>query len=151
MNIFVLDLDPKKCAQYHANTHVSKMNVEYCQIMCTVLHELGYNPPYKKTHEKHPSVLWAKQSLSNYMWLRELSFELHKEFQYRYNKTHKSGLVIEQLPIPTNLPDIGLTPFAQAMPEILRDKDPVVAYRDYYRFVKTNLLKYKRREQPYWV
>lgn len=151
MNIFVLDLDPKKCAQYHCNSHVSKMNVESAQIMCTVLSELGYEVAYKPTHAKHPCTLWAKESLSNYLWLRELSLELHLEFQYRYGKTHKSGLVIEQLPIPTNLPDIGLTPFAQAMPEILRDKDAVQAYRDYYRFCKTDLLKYKRREQPYWA
>ncbi len=28
MNIFVLDQDPKKCAEYHNNKHVVKMCVE---------------------------------------------------------------------------------------------------------------------------
>ena len=150
MNIFVLDLDPKKCAEYHVDSHVSKMNIELAQIMCTVLNEIGYSSPYKTTHTKHPCTLWAKQSLSNYLWLRELSLELHKEFQYRYNKTHKSGIVAKSLPIP-NLPDIGLTPFAQAMPEMFRESSAVQAYRDYYKFGKTKLHKYTKRQQPEWL
>ena len=28
MNIFVLDLDPRKCATYHSNSHVVKMVLE---------------------------------------------------------------------------------------------------------------------------
>jgi hypothetical protein len=150
MNIFVLDLDPKKCAQYHVDSHVSKMSLELAQIMCTVLNESGYHSPYKSTHSKHPCTVWAKQSLPNYLWLRELSLELHKEFQYRYGKTHKSGIVAEGLPIP-NLPDIGLTPFAQAMPELFREGNAVQAYRDYYKFGKTKLHKYTKRQPPEWL
>jgi len=45
MNIFVLDISPKKAAEYHLDKHVVKMNVEYAQIMCTVLksslHKMG--------------------------------------------------------------------------------------------------------------
>lgn len=151
MNIFVLDLDPKKCAQYHVDIHTSKMNLELAQILCTVLNEGGVVTPYKSTHKSHPCTKWAMQSLSNYMWVRELSFELHKEFQYRYGKSHKSALVVEQLPIPTNLPDVGLTPFAQAMPDMFKEGDVVQAYRDYYKFGKTKLHKYTKREKPEWL
>jgi hypothetical protein len=149
MNIFVLDLDPKKCAEYHVDSHVSKMNIELAQIMCTVLNEIGYSSPYKTTHTKHPCTLWAKQSLSNYLWLRELSLELHKEFQYRYNKTHKSGIVAKSLPIP-NLPDIGLTPFAQAMPDQYRHEDAVTAYRSYYHGEKASFSTWKNGNIPEW-
>ena len=150
MNIFVLDLDPKKCAQYHVNSHVSKMILEETQIMCTILNEMGIATGYRSTHAKHPCTVWAKSSLSNYMWLRELALELHKEFQYRYGKQHKSGILAELLPIP-NLPDIGMTPFAQAMPEMFRESNAVQAYRDYYKFGKTKLHKYTKREQPSWL
>lgn len=150
MNIFVLDLDPKKCAQYHVDKHCSKMILEQTQIMCAILNELGYDTPYKTTHKNHPCTVWSRQSLTNYMWLRELTIELHKEFQHRYGKCHKSGLLAESLPIP-NLPDIGMTPFAQAMPDIFREDNAVQAYRDYYKFGKTNLHKYTKRDRPNWL
>jgi hypothetical protein len=35
MNIFFLDKNVKKCAQYHVNTHVIKMRVELAQLLCT--------------------------------------------------------------------------------------------------------------------
>ncbi|SER70381.1 hypothetical protein SAMN05421690_10568 [Nitrosomonas sp. Nm51] len=37
MNIFVLDLDIKKCAQYDCDQHVSKMILESAQLLCTAL------------------------------------------------------------------------------------------------------------------
>lgn len=150
MNIFVLDIDPKKAAQYHVNSHTSKMNVEYAQIMCTVLNDLGVSTPYKSTHRNHPCTKWARESLSNYLWLRELALELHKEFQHRYGKTHKSGLVVESLPIP-NIKDFGLLPFAQAMPDEYKDKNFVTAYRNYYKHGKKDLLKYTGRDMPDWL
>jgi hypothetical protein len=36
MNIFVLDSNPKKCAQYHSNSHVVKMVLETAQLLCGV-------------------------------------------------------------------------------------------------------------------
>lgn len=150
MNIFVLDVDPRKCAQMHVDRHVSKMNIEYAQIMCTVLNDLGYESPYKSTHRQHPCTKWARESLSNYLWLRELALELHNEFRHRYGKTHKSGLVAESLPIP-NMKDFGLTPFTQAMPDEYRDKNFVKAYRNYYKYGKRDLIKYTKREIPSWL
>ena len=35
MNIFVLDLDPQKAAEYHCNKHVVKMILESAQMLCT--------------------------------------------------------------------------------------------------------------------
>jgi hypothetical protein len=37
MNIFVLDLDPRRCARYHCDFHVGKMITETAQILSTVL------------------------------------------------------------------------------------------------------------------
>lgn len=126
------------------------MNIEYAQIMCTVLNGLGYETPYKSTHKNHPCTKWARESLSNYLWLRELAFELHKEFQYRYGKTHKSGLVSESLPVP-NIKDFGFLPPAQAMPDEFKDSNFVIAYRNYYKYGKTDLLKYTKRNKPDWL
>ena len=53
---------------------------------------------------------------------------------------------------PPKIEDIGLTPFAQAMPEFYRGKDPIEAYRKYYAF-KTSYMKvnWKLEERiPTW-
>ena len=119
-------------------------------MMCTILNELGYDTPYKSTHKNHPCTVWSRESLSNYMWLRELTLELHKEYQYRYGKLHKSGLVAESLPIP-NINDYGLFPFAQAIPDEYKDKNFVKAYRAYYKGEKADICKYTKRDKPYWL
>jgi len=53
MNIFLLDLDPEKCAQAHGDKHVVKMLLEACQLLYTAHwvifypHILEYKAPSK--------------------------------------------------------------------------------------------------------
>ena len=50
------------------------------------------------------------------------------------------------------LPDTPLTEFAQAMPDYCKTQtDAVSAYRSYYLNEKRNLLKYTKRNLPYWA
>ena len=35
MNIFFLDYDAQRCAEYHCDKHVVKMIIEYAQLMST--------------------------------------------------------------------------------------------------------------------
>ncbi len=152
MNIFVLDKNINKCVQYHADQHVIKMILEYAQMLCTVLNETGVKAPYKSTHKKHPCTLWAGSSLSNWQWLKNLGLALNEEYKFRYNKekNHKSAEIIMQLPEPT-IPDIGLTEFAQAMPEEYRVKgDAVQAYRNFYIYDKSRFAKWTKRPVPQW-
>jgi len=37
MNIFILDTDPKLCAQYHCDAHVNKMILESAQMLATAI------------------------------------------------------------------------------------------------------------------
>jgi hypothetical protein len=153
MNIFVLDYDIEKAAQYHCDKHVVKMITEYAQIMCTVLQQNNIHAEYfyKPTHINHPCTIWAGKTRSNYVWLNKLAKELYKEYKYRYGgKTHKAGEVVLQLPIP-KIPVVGLTPFAQVIPEQHRRKDVVEAYRTYYIEEKMNFVSYKNRKTPYWL
>ena len=48
------------------------------------------------------------------------------------------------------LPSIGLTPFAQAMPEQYKDLDVVVAYRNYYIGEKNKFAVWKHSPKPTW-
>ena len=154
MNIFVLDLDVKKCAEYHNDKHVVKMILETAQLLCGVhhmTHQVTHQVPYKLSHKNHPCSIWARESLTNYLWLCELGLELSKEYTYRYGKRHKSQDVIEWC--LTNKPyicDKGFTEPAKAMPDKYKVKSVVESYRNYYNGDKVSFSKWKNREIPNW-
>jgi len=152
MNIFILDTDIKKCAQYHCDQHVVKMILESVQLLCTALNKKGIVTPYKSTHIKHPCVLWVEESYDNFMWLHDLTIELNREYKYRYNKLddHKSMATLAKI-IIHSFPSIGLTAFPQAMPAIYKVKDdPVLAYRQFYLGDKAKFAKWTKRNTPEW-
>ena len=152
MNIFVLDKNVEKCAEYHCDKHVIKMILESAQMMSAVVRLNGHDTGYKLTHKNHPCTIWARKSLSNYIWLKSLISLLNSEYRYRYDKSvnHKSFDMAMSLPMP-DLPVIGLTPFAQAMPEQYRNKNAVKAYRDYYNNEKSSFLTWTKRKTPKWI
>ena len=157
MNIFIYDKDIKKNAQYHPDKHVVKMQLELAQMLSTVYSELTgeYNNLYKPTHSNHPCTLWVKESYANFKYAIDLFYALHDEWNYRYqhNKIHKSFEVINIIENinPSVFPKQGITKFAQAMPNIYKDINPVKAYRDYFNGEKLHLAKWKNREVPHWI
>ena len=151
MNIFILDYNPKKCAEYHANSHVVKMVLETSQILCGVHWVQGNEAPYKLSHRNHPCSIWARESLSNYLYLCELGLELCKEYTYRYGKRHKSQDVIEWCLInKPNIADKEFTEPARAMPDEYKSNCVVESYRNYYMGEKSKIAVWKNRETPEW-
>jgi hypothetical protein len=152
MNIFVLDRDIGKCARYHADQHVVKMILESAQMLCTVITRNGGEAPYRSTHPNHPCTLWAGQSLSNWWWLYKLALALNQEYRYRFQAAsdHKSARVVRDLS-PPRIEDIGLTEFAQTLPEQYRvPGDAVKAYRQFYIGEKARFARWTRRKPPPW-
>ncbi len=151
MNVFILDEDAQQSVIYHPDKHIVKMPLEATQLLCSVLHYTNEAPSwiYKPTHTKHPCAIWAMESLSNWVWLREYTILLGKEYTYRYNKTHKSVELAKRLPLPT-IPDIGQTPFVKCVPEEFRSLYVVDAYRQYFIRYKQHLKQYTRRDIPDW-
>ena len=176
MNIFILDTNHDKCAEYHVDKHIVKMPLEAAQMLCTthwIDKFLGYVPrklnkeelktlrekkknvprdfPYLPTMENHPCTIWARTSLDNYEWLFCYSTALNDEYGYRYAKSHKSvHEVILSLPEPVCLPRDGLTPFAQAMPDSLKGDNAIAAYRRFYHKDKATFASWKYRNKPDW-
>ena len=139
MNIFYLDKDPRKAAEYQYNKHVVKMILETAQILCTAHHCImgeDADVPYKSTHKNHPSTVWARRSANNYEWLYHHFVALSKEYKKRYNKTHLSytkcfhplSLVPKGIDGTWN----GITKMPQCMPDEYKDKCSVKAYWNYY-------------------
>lgn len=152
MNIFILDKDHAKNAEYHNDKHVVKMILEYAQLLSGAVRISGIDSGYKLTHQNHPCAIWARESLSNWMWLKSLSKALNQEYKFRYSKqiNHKSYDKIESLPIP-NIKDIGLTEFRLAMPNDVKVSDAVLSYRNYYRNYKQHIATWKNRNRPEWL
>lgn len=155
VNIFFLDWDVKKNAEYHCDKHVVKMVLETAQLLCGVHHMTTPdtpNVPYKLSHKNHPCAIWARESLTNYLLLCELGLELCYEYTHRYERKHKSQEVIEwcvtNLP---NIPDVGFSSPPKAMPEEYKVDDVVESYRNYYLGAKKSFLSWKNREVPEWV
>ena len=151
MNIFYLDEDPKLCAQYHCDKHVCKMIIEGVQLLSTAHWMTGGEAPYKKTHVNHPSNKWVRESLSNYVWLCDMTMELCKEYTHRYGKRHKTQQHLEWCMV--NLPNIedkGFTEIPQAMPDECKRENPIDGYRNYYNVEKAYMCKWKNREVPEW-
>jgi hypothetical protein len=154
MNIFILDEDVKKCAQYHCDKHVVKMILETAQLLCGVHHVTAHDTahvPYKLSHKNHPCAIWARESFSNYVYLCELGLELCNEYTHRYGKRHKSlDVILWCIVNRPNIPDKGLTDAAKAMPEEYKVKSVVDSYRNYYRGEKSGFASWKMRETPEW-
>lgn len=156
MNIFVLDQDPVKAAEYLCDRHIIKMLLESTQLLCTI-HRLGGSTDvrlYKATHTKHTCVVWLCESSSNYNWLVKHLLAMHEQYRLRYSKDHKSFTELYNVvkSPPAWLKDIGLTKFALAMPEVYKKDDPVLSYRLYYVCVKLKFCTWKHPAvEPVWI
>jgi hypothetical protein len=165
MNIFALDVDPKQAARWHVDKHVVKMPLECGQMLSTAIwvswpeKELtkliasGKAKVHKKSWENHPSSIWVRGSLANWLWLQALALHLLDEHKLRFGLDRvEYRAFITQLPYP-RIPDIGLTEFSRAMPEWIsqRNENSVEAYRDLYNNSKRHLLQWKCRSAPPWI
>lgn len=167
MNLFVLSLNFKECAEWMFDKHISKMIVEAVQMLSTAKQLLDPFPPdseigrkvYKIAHKNHPVTIWIRTSLENYLWTLDMVDAMHDEWQYRYGhpntKLHSSykiaQILREYAPTFDKFPQKGLTPFAQAMPDEYKSESAIDAYRKYYQSPdKRRIASWKRRPAPNW-
>jgi len=160
MNIFAIDNDPVQAARWLVDKHM-KMMLEGCQILCTLFHKQGIEAPYRKTHENHPSTLWAGRTNDNLQWTIDHAHEISNEYTSRYGKIHKSLKVLKWC--DTNKHRLGfdqdgLQKFSLAInsDSICRtldewdESDSVNCYRLFYKHDKAHLHQWKRNK-PEWI
>ena len=179
MNIFYLDACPFAAAKMMVDKHVVKMILETAQLLSTahrvldgemkiipeknksgkiinrkrwVLPDDRNDILYSATHINHPSDVWARRSNNNYIWLHCHFLALLQEYEYRYEKIHKSKTLLEPLRwLPDNIPVGPKTLMPLAMPDEYKTSDPVSSYRNYYKYGKNHLHAWKKREKPTWM
>ncbi len=152
MNIFYLDSDIKKCAEYHCDKHVIKMILETAQLLCSSHWVSGSTyAPYQLSHKNHPCSIWVRKSLSNYRYLCNLGIELCNEYSFRYGKKHKSQEVIEWcINNEPKINDIGFSEPPTAMGDEYKLKSVIDSYRNYYKLAKKDFATWKNRNIPEW-
>lgn len=105
---------------------------------------------YLVAHPNHPTCIWVRESYDNFEWAQVYVNALNEEAMFRGYKEHASCVETNRMPLPTRLPSLGLTPFAQAMPDEYKQSDTVEAYRTYYRCDKASIASWKNRPLPEW-
>ena len=152
MNVFVLSEDPRECARFHADQHVGKMLMESVQLLFAAC---PGETPWRKTHLNHPCAVWVRESRENWRWLLALASALAAEHARRFGTVHGAAFQLPWLrDREPDLPPVGRTPFAQAVPEAFRSESALSAYRAYYSADKRTLAgrpaSWTRRPVPEW-
>lgn len=153
MNVFFLDREPSFAAAAHCDKHVSKMIIEYAQLMSTAHHELDSPIAaklYKRTHTNHPSAKWTRSNRLHYVWLHELWRELSFEYTLRYGKQHATWVRLCELLYdpPSEIPQGKWQDPPQCMPNEYKHACTVQAYRNYYHSKTFAVWNYTR--MPEW-
>lgn len=170
MNIFVLDKDPAKAAQYLIDRHVNKMIVESTQLLtnCYTKEQLEDAPKTQKgdirkySHYNHPSAIWVRETLGNWQWLWNHLDAMINERYHRFFKDHFCDAMCSWFICnrPENIVHKNhkdTTPFALAMPDQYKSDDIVESYRRYYINDKPTdkngkwMMYYTNRDIPDWM
>lgn len=180
MNLFYLDDDLDRCAEYHIDKHVGKMQLEATQLLATALwvdKYIGFVPRalepeewavikdaksaepaidertftrYLPCHQNHPSAIWVRSSLENYWWTVNYVNALESESRWRGRNPHASCVECNRLPDPQRMQNTGFTRPLQAMPPELKGDDTIEAYRRFYMLDKAEFATWKVRGKPDW-
>jgi hypothetical protein len=110
---------------------------------------------FKASHVSHPSAIWCRANVQNYMWLAELLEWCCAEYTHRYGKVHsveQSGLMQSlKNNFPKNLPIGEFTEPTPAMPDDCKVAgDSLASYQKYYIEKKRLFAKWTNRPMPSW-
>lgn len=156
MNLFPLDTDLTKCAEYTVDRHCIKLITEANQLLSNSLQP--NLAPYKISHFNHPMSIWVRESKANFDWTIEYCQSLLNEYTFRYNKIHKGQSVLDQIrhfQFTIVFPQTQSTKMPRcfgAFKGIIPETDDVVTdYRLYYKLAKSHLFRWKNRDVPRWL
>jgi hypothetical protein len=177
LNVFYLDHNPLKAAGWLCDQHVTLMQLETAQMLCTAVRmrmglvdapreqlpgELKFL--YKTAHPKHGCTIWVGESWPNFKWAYRHSIGMSSQQRLRFGTQHKSyrvaklafrfalGLRLEgRCLFPRQ--DKVTPPYLEFGPELghLKDpSDPVGSYRKFYVADKAKFATWTNSEPPPW-
>jgi len=166
MNIFLVDPDPRICAEALDDVRLNKMLVETGQLLSTAYRRLFTTTDqrildtlYKETHANHPCSVWARKNIYNYSWLLEYFHALHREYYHRKNTTHLTWRRLHKV-LEEAIEGIDLNPEANPV-EFTFDcssvfDDKLTIFSKYKECLRNKWLhdlrtpRWRNREKPEW-
>lgn len=166
MNLFILDLDPIKAAEYYQDLHVNKIIIEGSQLLAAAypLDRLSKEDcprtqkgtPRVHGHYNHPMSKWVRENTSNFAWTLKHIKALKEELKYRFGKDHFTQGFIEWC--ENNPPNVlkgdqTIHPqcFAVSFPQCIVPGDPVKGYQNYYNTAKQEFKFGKKIVKATWT
>ena len=106
----------------------------------------------KPSHINHPSAVWVRESVANYVWLYNLFEKLCDEYTFRYGKIHSTDSLLRDLLIspPRNIKWGGLTTMPQTMPDHCKKPDLVDNVQNLLHTREKRFAKWTKRDVPEW-
>ena len=167
IHILFLDIDPKMCAYAHCDKDV-KLKILVCtKLLANAHHSLDPEGEILKSLDPPVVVFpstqwWVEANNSNYQWLHDLWFWLHKEYWYRYDAMHDdwSKFYNKLSRVPKNITEGELTaPPSPTKIEGLEDEiqNSIESFRQLYtKQCKENDAKWggiveNMRTPPSWI
>ena len=167
IHILFLDIDPKMCAYAHCDEDVNQKIPIYTKLLTAAHYFLDPKGEILKSlnspEEHEPEgAWWVEVTNSNYQWLHDLWFWLHKEYWYRYDTMHNdwSKFYNKLSHVPKNITKGELTvPPSPTKIEGLEDEiqNSIESFRQLYtKQCKENDAKWggivdNMRQPPSWI
>lgn len=150
MNIFATDKSPVVSAQNLPDILVNKMTLESAQLLSTAHIVIdGTDTTYKKTHENHPSAVWARSCAANYEWLYSHFNALCDEYSHRTGKVHGCAKLLSELRKP---PRYCQQTKRTLPPKCMPDEHKVdCVYQSYKNYLAAKFKGWAVREKPIHV
>lgn len=153
--MIILDKNTTFLKQYYCDRDLRTLIPYCCKVLSSVHTRKGsiYNnkPPYSELKKEDDFLLWAEETLSNYVWTSIFMYSLCLEYEYRFNRKHPihdiSVWYDKNLPI---IKKVGLTEFPITVPQKYIVGDPISSFREYY-FYKRKKDEWTNRTYPAWL
>ena len=166
MNLFILDEDPIKAAEYYQDLHVNKIIIEGSQLLAAAypLERLALEDcprtqkgtPRVHGHYNHPMSKWVRQNTSNFDWTIKHIWALRNELKHRFGRDHFTESFLKwvdnnQPNIPKGDQTIHPQCFAVSFPECIVPGNPVKGYHNYYNAAKQEFKFGKKIVKATWT
>lgn len=170
INIFALDTDPRKAAQYCSDKHIPSLHREIGILLCNGINPVFESPLGCKSEEtwlrvkNNKLTQWLYKTTDNFDWGITYLDTLIEEHVLRFHRERSelhANMVLQWFLDNDHFLDIpegDLTPFALAVsPDLIpkngakTPEEAVEIYRRYYVREKWYISKYEKgRKAPYW-
>ena len=157
MEIYILDKDPQKLAEYLTDRDVVKMNYYILYTLnnahVTIKSKYSSDMQYRIYMWHKMWTNWIVKSIDNYTYLLNFIPYIMNEVEYRFDRIQNKVETYRKWFSKhyPDLPKIGIIKPPLTIPIGCMTNTTIDSYRNYYRMEKQHHYFWTRRERPRWI